>query len=445
MPSFTDPLPGRSRSPGLATALAVFAAGLVVGLGMVANLGGQLIAGLIILAMLSFALSLLQRVAENTRKRVTAGEASYRAFFDHAVEGIFRTTPEGHYLAVNQALADIYGYGTPEALITGLTDIGVQLYVEQKRRDEFRMLMQSNDVVTHFVSEIYHRSGRRIWISENARAVRDWSGALLCYEGTVEDVTEKFEQDRALRVALRQAEIANKMKVDFLAAMSHELKTPLNAVLGFSEIIRDEVLGPIGHEAYRDYAGDIHKSGTRLLSVINDVLDVSRLEGGLVTIEARSENMQDMAEAAIKLVPLHDQRRIEIAVPADLPSLQVDTRRLAQALGNLLANALKFTPEAGRICLAARLQPDGGVHLLVEDTGIGMAEETIAAALEPFRQLDGSLARRFEGAGLGLSIAKALAELHGGALSVASAVGEGTTVTIRLPASRVGSRAAKVA
>jgi len=444
MPSFTDPLPGRSRSPGLATALAVFAAGLVVGLGMVAHLGGQLIAGLIILAMLSFALSLLQRVAENTRKRVTAGEASYRAFFDHAVEGIFRTTPEGHYLAVNQALADIYGYGTPEALITGLTDIGVQLYVEQKRRDEFRMQMQSNDVVTHFVSEIYHRSGRRIWISENARAVRDWSGALLCYEGTVEDVTEKFEQDRALRVALRQAEIANKMKVAFLAAMSHELKTPLNAVLGFSEIIRNEVLGPIGHEAYRDYAGDIHKSGTRLLSVINDVLDVSRLEGGLVTIEARSENMQDVAEAAIKLARgiTHDQRRIEIAVPADIPSLQVDSRRVAQALGNLLANALKFTPETGRICLAARLQPDGGVHLLVEDTGIGMAEETIAAALEPFRQLDGSLARRFEGAGLGLSIAKALAELHGGTLSVKSAAGEGTTVTIALPAGRVGARVA---
>jgi PAS domain S-box-containing protein len=445
MPSFTDPMAmsGRSRSPGLATALAVFAAGLVVGLGMATRLGGQFIAGLIILAVLSFALSLLQRVAKNTRKRVTAGEASYRAFFDHAVEGIFRTTPEGHYLAVNQALAEIYGYGTPEALITGLTDIGVQLYVEQKRRDEFRMLMQSNDVVAHFVSEIYHRSGRRIWISENARAVRDWSGTLLCYEGTVEDVTEKFEQDRALRVALRQAEIANKMKAAFLAAMSHELKTPLNAVLGFSEIIRDEVLGPIGHEAYRDYAGDIHKSGTRLLSVINDVLDVSRLEGGLVTIEARSENMQDVAEAAIKLVPPHDRRRIEIAVPADLPSLQVDPRRLTQALGNLLANALKFTPEAGRICLAAQLQPDGGVHLLVEDTGIGMAEETIAAALEPFRQLDGSLARRFEGAGLGLSIAKALAELHGGALSVKSAVGEGTTVTIALPAGRVGAWVAR--
>jgi PAS domain S-box-containing protein len=441
MTSLTDPMdkPGHGRSPGLAIALAMFAAGMVVGLGLAAQLGGQFIAGLIIIAVLCATLAVLQRVAENTRKRITAGEASYRAFFDHAVEGIFRTTPEGHYLAVNQALADIYGYPTPEALISGLTDIGAQLYADAGRRDEFRTLMQANDVVTHFVSEIRHRSGRRIWISENARAVRDWSGALLCYEGTVEDVTEKFEQERALRAALRQAEMANKMKAAFLAAMSHELKTPLNAVLGFSEIIRDEVLGPAGREQYREYAADIHKSGARLLAVINDVLDVSRLEGGLLTIEARNENALELAESAIQLARglTQDKRNIEIDMPADMPLLQVDRRRLAQALGNLLANALKFTPQDGKVLLAARLQSGGGVDLIVEDSGIGMAEETIAAALESFHQLDGSLARRFEGAGLGLSISKALAELHGGQLSVSSELGRGTIVTIALPASRV--------
>jgi PAS domain S-box-containing protein len=440
--------PGR-RSPGLAAALAVFVAGLVVGLGMVTHLGGQFVAGLIIIAGLCFVLSLLQRVAENTRKRVTAGEASYRAFFDHAVEGIFRTTPGGRYLAVNQALADIYGYSTPETLIIGLTDISAQLYVDLRRRDKFRDLMQAHDVVTNFMSEIYHRSGRRIWISENARAVRDWSGELLCYEGTVEDVTEKFEQERTLRAALRQAEIANKMKAAFLAAMSHELKTPLNAVLGFSEIIRDEMLGPAGHPNYRDYAGDIHKSGTRLLSVINDVLDVSRLEGGLLTIDARPENVLDLAESAIKLARniAQDHRPIAVDVPSDMPTLLVDPRRLAQALGNLLANALKFTPPSGEVCFAVRPGEDGGMHLLVQDTGIGMAEETIAAALEPFRQLDGSLARRFEGAGLGLSIANALAELHGGTLEIQSAIGEGTTVTIALPSKCIEKRkmTAKVA
>lgn len=449
MRPFEDPLvnPGQSRAPGVAAFLGVFVAGLVVGLGLVSHLGGQFIAGLIILAVLSFGLSLLQRVAENTRKRVTAGEASYRAFFDHAIEGIFRTTPSGHYLAVNQALADIYGYASPEALIVGLTDISAQLYVDPRRRDEFRDRMQSSDVVMHFVSEIYHRSGKRIWISENARAVRDWSGELICYEGTVEDVTEKFEQERTLRAALRQAEIANRMKAAFLAAMSHELKTPLNAVLGFSEIIRDQMLGPVGHDAYRDYAGDIHKSGTRLLAVINDVLDVTRLEGGLLTIEARPENVLDVAESAIKLARniTHDQRAIDIQVEADVPSLLVDPRRLAQALGNLLANALKFTPENGAVRLCARLRTDGGVALVVEDSGIGMAPETIAAALEPFRQLDGTLSRRFEGAGLGLSIAKALAELHGGALKIQSAVGEGTSVTIALPAGCLAAPAVKVA
>jgi PAS domain S-box-containing protein len=448
MTSLSDSLgtPRQQRSSGLATALAAFIAGLVVGLGLVEGLGKQFAAGMIILASLCIGLWLLQRVAEKNRKRITAGEASYRAFFDHAVEGIFRTTPEGHYLAVNQALADIYGYPDSQMLIDGLTDISAQLYVEPGRRDEFRLLMQSNDVVTNFVSEIYHCSGRRIWISENARAVRDWSGELLCYEGTVEDVTEIFEQERALRAALRQAEFANKTKVAFLAAMSHELKTPLNAVLGFSEIIRDEVLGPIGHASYREYASDIHKSGSRLLSVINDVLDVSRLEGGLLTIEARPENLLDVADAAIKRARAitHDQRRIEIDILDDMPSLLVDLRRLAQALGNLLANALKFTPQGGQVWFIARLQLDGGLHLMVQDSGIGMAEETIAAALEPFRQIDESLARRFGGTGLGLSIAKALAELHGGGLVIRSAFGEGTCVTIALPAACVGQRAGEV-
>ena len=331
---------------------------------MAANLGGQFVAGLVIIAILSLVLALLTRVARNTQRRVTAGEASYRAFFDHAVEGIFRTTPDGHYLAVNQALADIYGYGSPTSLMAALTDIGAQLYVEPRRRDEFREQMQSHDVVTNFVTEVYHSTGRRIWISENARAVRDWSGALLCYEGTVEDVTEKFEAERALRTALRQAEIANKVKAAFLAAMSHELKTPLNAVLGFSEIIRDEMLGPVGQPVYRDYAADIHKSGARLLAVINDVLDVTRLESGSLTIEARPENPLDVIEQAVKMAynATGDSREIALDLPAELPTLHVDPRRLSQALGNLLANALKFPPPDGEVRLRLSADADGGVR-----------------------------------------------------------------------------------
>jgi PAS domain S-box-containing protein len=424
----------------------VFAGGLIVGLGIASDLGVIFFVGLGMIALLGIPILLLARISRRTRLRVTAGEASYRAFFDHAVEGIFRTTPDGHYLAVNQALADIYGYPTPTALISGLTDISAQLYVDSSRRDEFRNQMQAHDVVANFVSEIFHSSGRRIWISENARAVRDWSGELLCYEGTVEDVTEKFEAERALRAALRQAETANKVKAAFLAAMSHELKTPLNAVLGFSEIIRDEMLGPVGQAVYRDYASDIHKSGARLLAVINDVLDVTKLESGSVVLEERPENPHEVVEQAIKLArkATGDERQITCLMPDMLPTLAVDPRRLAQALGNVLSNALKFTPPGGEVCLSLSASPDGGAQFSVRDTGIGMAVETITAALEPFRQLDGSLARRFEGAGLGLSIAKALTELHGGRLDIASEVGAGTTVDLCLPASRISYGAARL-
>ncbi len=429
-----DPLnPGRTAVPGLAAVLAVFIAGLVAGI-MFWRPTPEMLLALVGAGILCGMYALLQGVADKTRRCVT-GDGSYRAFFDHAVDGIFRTTTAGRYLAANQALYNIYGYADPDELIASLTDIGGQLYVDPRRREEFRALIQANGLVTNFVSEIRHRSGRRLWISENARAIRDWSGDLVCYEGTVEDVTEKIEQERTLRIALRQAEIANRTKAAFLAAMSHELKTPLNAVLGFSEIIRDEVLGPTGVPAYRDYAGDIHRSGARLLSVINDALDVSRLEGGLLTIEMRPENVLDVAEVALKMARgvVNDIRSVDVDVPLGMPSLLIDPRRLSQALGNLLANALKFTPEGGTIRFVVRPQPDGGVHLRVEDTGIGMAEETMAAAMEPFRQVDGSLARRFEGAGLGLSIAKALVELHGGALNLQSRLGEGTIVTIALP------------
>ena len=268
--------------------------------------------------------------------------------------------------------------------------------------------------------------------------MRDWSGTLICYEGTVEDVTQKFEAELALRAALRQAELANRAKAAFLAAMSHELKTPLNAVLGFSEIIRDEVLGPVGQDSYRDYAADIHASGKRLLSIINDVLDVSRLEGGQLVIEARPTGARDVAEQAVAMAraTTGENRSVVMELPPEVPILHVDQRRLSQALGNLIANAIKFTPAEGRITVCASVRPDGGVNFAIADTGIGMEEETIAAALEPFRQLDGSLARKFEGAGLGLSIARALCELHGGTLCIASAVGTGTTVTVSLPTER---------
>ena len=425
---------GRLSLPG---ALAALALGATLGVASTTVHSGEFVAALVILVVLGAAVLTLNRLAERTDKRLMAGDPSYRAFFEHAIEGIFRTTPDGHYLDANSALAEIYGYPSPAALMKGLTNIASQLYVDPRRREEFKTLMLMNDRVTDFVSEIHRRDGSTTWISENARAVRDWTGRLVCYEGTVENVTARFEAERVMRDGLREAEEANRAKSAFLAAMSHELKTPLNAIIGFSEIMKDEIFGPIGQQAYRGYADDIHASGTKLLSVINDVLDVSRLQGGAVAVDPHHCHARELAVEALDAArrSTGDRRAVTLDIAPALPAVHADPGRLRQVLANLLANALKFTPENGAVSIRARLDKLGGLCIAVIDTGIGMEPEKIAAALEPFRQLDGSLARRFEGAGLGLSIAKALVELHGGTLSIRSSVGSGTTVTIGLPPS----------
>jgi PAS domain S-box-containing protein len=424
-----------SRAEGI---LAAFAGGAVLALAAAQMPPRERLAALVIVAVLGAVIFALARVARRSDARLLASETSYRAFFEHAIEGIFRTSPNGQYIDANPALARIYGYATPDALMAGLTDIADQLYVDPSRRAQFQARMQADDRVTAFESEIRRRDGSPIWISENARAVRDWTGRVVCYEGTVEDVTARYEAQRALREALAKAEDANHAKNAFLAAMSHELKTPLNAVLGFSEIIKDEMLGPVAPAAYRDYAADIHASGSRLLAIVSDILDVARLSGGAVTLSTRPYDMAQLAAEAVAAArtAAKDARTVRVEDAERLPLVDVDPQRLRQCLANLLSNALKFTPQGGTVSLSAALAGDGGVRFTVRDTGIGMDAGKIAAALEPFRQLDGSLARRFEGAGLGLSIAKSLAELHGGTLSIDSAVGAGTAVTLALPPTR---------
>lgn len=395
----------------------------------------EVIAVSLIMVVAAVAVGGLRRMVARSDEELLAGDFSYRAFFETAVEGIFRTTPNGHYLDVNPALARIYGYDTPEALKAGLTDISNQLYVDPRRREEFKAVMAKHDEVTDFVSEIRRRDGTTIWIKENARAIRDWSGKLVCYQGTVEDVTAKFAAERAIKKGLKRAEEANRTKNSFLAMMSHELKTPLNAIIGFSEMMARELLGPIGIGAYRDYANDIHASGRKLLAIINDVLDVARLEGDSITLNRAECCPREIAELALQRARslTGDERDVIFDIADGLPQLNVDQNRLAQVLANLLSNALKFTLHGGEVRLSVRQQDDGGVSFAVADQGIGMSEETIAMVLQPFRQADASLARRFEGAGLGLPIAHALVELHGGTLAIVSGEGRGTTVTVELP------------
>jgi two-component system cell cycle sensor histidine kinase PleC len=365
-------------------------------------------------------------------------ETRYHAFVDAAIEGFFRTTREGRYLIANPALARIYGYDSPEQLCSELTDIGQSLYVDPNRRTEFQRLIAANARVKDFVSQIRQRDGTLIWISENARTVTDEDDQFLFYEGTVEDITLQRESEEATRRALVETQEAARAKAAFLAAMSHELKTPLNAVIGFSDLMRQELFGPVGEPRYRGYIADIHDNGRRLLGMINDILDLSRIESRLLDLEDDVVCVQEAVRAACAAVveDKPDAAAINLDLPAYLPLLKVDPRRLQQILAHLLSNAVKFTPTEGSISVRTCLTQSGEIAITVRDTGIGMDPERIGHALEPFKQLDSRLSRRFEGFGLGLPLANALVRLHEGTLGIESVPGEGTTVTICFPAER---------
>jgi signal transduction histidine kinase len=246
--------------------------------------------------------------------------------------------------------------------------------------------------------------------------------------------------DRA--VALLKADMASRSKSAFLAAMSHELRTPLNAIIGFSEVMSLQAFGPVGNAQYRGYAQNIHDSGRHLLALINDILDLSRLEAGKAELHEEEIDVGSLVTDSLHMVERQaadGQLALSMRVPPDLPRVRVDERRLKQVLINLLGNAVKFTPEGGSVTVEARVGANG-LAISVVDTGIGIAPENMSRAFENFGQIDSSIARHREGAGLGLPLARQLMEAHDGTLALESTPGVGTIATATLPLARVVSR-----
>ena len=259
-------------------------------------------------------------------------------------------------------------------------------------------------------------------------------------QGFIIDITEQKRAQHALRVAKETAELANKTKSEFLANMSHELRTPMNSIIGFSEIMKDRILGPLGNDKYAEYIENIYNSGRHLLDLINDILDLSKIEAGRFELQEEDVDTLGLLRSCHTLLSERAKRaglHLRVVAEEGVPDMHADGRRLKQVLLNLLTNAIKFTNPGGSVTLEASVDATRGLEIKVIDTGIGMKPEDLPRALEKFSQIDSALNRQHDGTGLGLPIAKSLMELHGGGLELQSKHGHGTTVTIWIPPRRL--------
>ncbi|CAK0763633.1 two-component system, cell cycle sensor histidine kinase PleC [Azospirillaceae bacterium] len=366
---------------------------------------------------------------------------------DTILEGIIVIDLRGVILLANNAASGMFGYSEQE--LKG-QNVGVLMPISiAAQHDGFiqSYLSTGRPKVIGIGREVTGRrkDGSLFPIELSVGEIRDSLASgdaenTHVFIGTVRDISARKKYEEALIVSRRMAESASEAKSMFLAKMSHELRTPLNAILGFSEIMKEQLFGPLHNEKYVLYLNDIHNSGQHLLNLINDLLDISRIESGKFYID---EDVVDIAEILERTTALFQEQitrkglRLERKWPSDLPKLRADRRSVRQILINLLSNAVKFTPEGGTISVESALGDDSALSIAISDTGIGMTPQDIASAIKPFGRSDGHRSKENEGAGLGLFIAKSLMEMHCASLDITSQPNHGSTVSMRFPPTRV--------
>jgi two-component system cell cycle sensor histidine kinase PleC len=302
-----------------------------------------------------------------------------------------------------------------------------------------RAIIQQHDYDMDF--RIKRTDGQERYIKCEGRCETDHEGDVIALYGIMQDVTEQVIYEQELRNAKESAEAAYASKSRFLANMSHELRTPLNAIIGFSEMMQHQLLGPLGNPKYLDYVGGIHESGQHLLDLITDILDMSKIEAGKYELDVEDVNIAKSIALTLHMmegraldgkVSLKTGSNLKELGEDGAPQIQADRRAVMQILLNLMSNAVKFTPEGGSVTADCTVQKKA-IKITVTDTGVGIPANKLANVLMPFEQAAHEHTRDHEGSGLGLSITKELAELHGGSIKIDSAVGEGTSVTVTLP------------
>jgi signal transduction histidine kinase len=362
-------------------------------------------------------------------------EESFESIFYAAPLPIMLVDPADYrLLKANNVARELLHLGDPG---TAEEAAPVELFADAETRNRIANLAVSGKAARPIEMHFEQAGAMSLWLNMSA--------SLILFQGLpailigIQDVTARRKEAEALRQAHDQATAASRSKSEFLANMSHELRTPLNAIIGFSEALERELFGPVGNPRYREYAEDIHDSGVHLLNLINDILDLSKIEAGHFKLHEENCDVSNVVASACRIVRYRAQQS-KINIVQVLPStplgLWADERALKQILINLVSNAVKFSHNGSEVRVEIK-EIENVLRIAVVDKGVGIAVEDIPRALAPFTQLDGTLSRVHEGTGLGLPLAKHLAELHDGTLTIESVPGRGTTVLVDLPASRI--------
>lgn len=371
---------------------------------------------------------------KRTEQALRESEENFRNLFENSQLGISITRNE-KLMFCNQALAKIFGYDDIDDI---MRISNTRLLAAPHERDRIAQYINARtageNVPDSYEFEGVRKDGGRIWLRRSARIV-SWRG-MPAIQGTIIDVTNRRLAEERLRQAVTDAEFANRSKSDFLAKMSHELRTPLNAIIGFSEVLKAETFGALGHAKYAEYVADISASGHHLLDMINDILDMSKIEAGKYELRMGDIDPRTLVQETVQVVnPQIEQKRIAIETHfgETVATLTGDQRAIKQILLNLLSNAIKFTPENGRITVTAEAAENDFLDISVVDTGIGVASEDIEKVLKPFNQVGSAQVTVHHGTGLGLPIVRSLVELHKGRMHFSSEPGVGTAVRVSFP------------
>ncbi len=387
----------------------------------------------------------LQDISELKATEAALQESNerFRIIADSVPAFLWMSDETGRFTFVNKAWLTFTGHSLDSFLGSGFYE-----HIHSDDIEKLRALDRQATADRREASMDYRvrgADGRYRWYFDSWRPRFDAHGLYLGHIGLMVDISERHELETALRESKDQADLAGRAKTQFLANMSHELRTPLNAIIGFAQMIGEERLGPVGVLRYREYIRDIAASGEHLLSLVNDILDTTRIETGHMEFADDECRVAEIVDGALRMV---SERALRGGVTLDtdladrLPALWADRRALMQMLLNLLSNAVKFTPSGGRVTVAAAPDEGGGIAISVRDTGIGIPSEYLATAFQPFAQLDSSHARKHGGTGLGLYLTKAFIERHGGRIAIDSVLGEGTVVRLLFPSARVVGQAA---